>query len=309
MKHAYIAGLAILSLGISTQAMAKDADAIDVLAGNFMSVGTVNVKSLASNPLIEQAMMSNPDSVKGINELKALGIDYKKDISTVAFALDEKGHGCGIADGTSALKDAIEKAAAADAATQKADYNGVVIYSSKDEQMALLSDTRLVICEKADIKAVIDNAKAAKPKTLKERDSAIYNMYNITSKSADIRIGAKMTKSLKDKTKTYKLDDPSGISISANDIEAAALSINLAKGIAIDAVALTKSNDAASNGATILNNTITPLVSDPSLAQLGLGFLAKAYTITADKKNIKANIKLSKDETNTIMTLLQGAAQ
>ena len=307
MKRTYIAGLAILSLGLSTQAMAKDLDAIDILSGDFMSVGTINVKKVAASKLVDEAIKNNSSAMRSINELKAAGIDYKKDVDVITVALDDKGHGCSVVDGSNAIKPAFD-AYMANKNPVKEDYKGVTIYTSGRDTAALLSDTRLLVCDKYDIKPSIDNFKADKPKTLKERASTIYNMYNLASKSADIRFGAKMTRSLKEKGKTYKLDGENGASIGVTDIDAASLSISLASGIDMNVIAQTKSADVAAGGAKILNDTLSALVGDPSLEQLGLGFVAKAYKISADKKNIKANVKLSEAEINTLIGLASAGA-
>ena len=307
MKRTYIAGLAILSLGLSTQAMAKDIDAADILVGDFMSVGSINVKKIAANKMVDQAIQNNKDALSSINELKAAGIDYKKDIDVITVALDDKGHGCTVIDGSNAIKPAFEAYVAKKQYTSE-DYKGVVIYTSGRDTAALLSETRMLACDKYDIKPSIDNFKADKPKTLKDRASTVYNMYNQASKSADIRFGAKMTKSLKEKGKTYKLDGENGASIGVTDIDASSLSISLASGIDMNVLAQTKSADVATSGAKILNDTIGAVAGDPSLEQLGLGFLAKAYKISADKKNIKANVKLSEDQINLLLGLLDGVA-
>ena len=303
MKRTYIAGLAFLSLSLSTQAMAKDLDSIDILAGDFMSVGSINVKKVVNNKLVDDAVQSNADALKTINELKALGIDYKKDIDMVTVALDDKGHGCSVINGSKPIKPAYD-AYIANKQVASEEYKGVVIY---DGEIAFLSDKRMLVCNRFDIKPSIDNFKADKPKSLKERASTIYNMYNLTSKSADIRIGGKMTKSLRDRGKAYKLDSVDGSSIGVTDIDAAAVSVSLASGIDVTVVAQVKSADVATAGAKILNDTITPLLSDPSLEQLGLSFLGKAYKSSADKKNIKANVKLSDAQINTLMGLAEGA--
>ena len=306
MKRTYIAGLAILSLGLSTQAMAKDLDAADILVGDFMSVGSINVKKIGNNSMIDKIVQGIPDAVRTINELKASGIDYKKDVEVLTVALDDKGHGCSVIDGTNAIKTAFEAYVAKKQYTSE-EYKGVTIYSSDRDKAALLSDTRMLVCDRFDIKPSIDNLKADKPKTLKERASTIYNMYNKTSKSAEIRFGGKMTTSLRNKGQAYKLDGVDGASIGVTDIDAAALSVSFASGVDISVLAKTKSADTATAGAKLLNDTITPLLSDPSFEQLGLSFLGKAYKISSEKENIKANVKLSEDQINLLMGLLDGA--
>ncbi len=306
MKRTYIAGLAILSLGLSTQAMAKDLDATDIIVGDFMSVGSINVKKIGANSMVDKIVQSNPDAVKSLNELKAAGIDYKKDIDVITVALDDKGHGCSVIDGSKAIKPAFD-AYMVKKQYKSEDYKGVAIYSNSRDSAALLSETRLLVCDKFDIKPSIDNYKADKPKTLKERASTIYNMYNKASKSAEIRFGAKMTSSLRSRGQAYKLDGVDGASIGVTDIDAAALSVSFASGVDISVLAKTKSADTATAGAKLLNDTLTPLLSDPSLEQLGLAFLGKAYKISSEKENLKANVKLSEDQVNLLMGMAEGA--
>ncbi|MBQ9816386.1 MAG: hypothetical protein IJM59_02810 [Proteobacteria bacterium] len=308
MKRSLMAGLVALSLGFSTTAMAKDIDAIDLFVGDFVGVASIDFDKLVANKMISDTFEQNSGSISGaqgvLDSLKAAGIDYKKDIDLITVALNEKGHACAAVDAKIPIREAI------DAEAQKrnyaaADYNGLKIYSDSKNSAVVLSDKRVVACENVfDIKPIIDNAKAEKPKTLKDRDAAIHKAYSATSKGADIRVGAKMTKYLKTKAASYKLDDGNGKSIGVSDAEAASLSISFSKGLNIELVAQSKSEDVVASGTSIISTKLTGILSDPSLAELGIGFVKDAVKVVQDKKNIKASVKFDDKQMATLTALL-----
>lgn len=185
------------------------------------------------------------------------------------------------------------------------DYNGLSILSDGANSVVLLNEKRLLVCEKQfDIKPMIDNAKADKPKTLKDRDSVIHKAYQATDKKADIRFGGKMTKFLKDRSKTYKLDNAEGKSIAASDIDSGSVSINFSKGLEISMIAVSKNDEKAALGAAILNETIAGMLDEQMLNDMGIGFVKKAISVAADKKNVNAKIKFNDAEMTTLAALV-----
>ena len=313
MKKLYIAGIVALSLGLSANAYAKDLNAIDVLVGDFSAIGSVNVKKLAANDLLSGAFDQNEGSLgEEYATLKAAGIDIKKDIDSAVIAVNDKGDGCAVIDASKDISEAMSKLAASDKISASS-YKDITMYVDKDVSIAVLSAKRVVFCDKnLDIKASIDNAIAASPKTLKDRNSTLNSMYAMTSSSSEVRLAGKMSSSMKKSVASYKLDGEAGQSFNVSDIEAGAISISLAKGLDIQAVAKTKSDDIAKVGSSILTTTLDGLLSDPSLKEMGLEFLAKAVKVNADKKNIKGSIKLTKDQLNLLIGLagmMAGAAK
>lgn len=307
MKRSIIAAAALLSLTFSASAMAKDLDAIDLFAGDFAGVVNFDFDKLVANKMIDGAISKNINSSKDaeqiLKDLKEAGIDYKKDIDTVAVAVNDNGHACAAIDAKKALNDAFTAIAKKDNMTS-ADYKGMVIYSDKDNSIVLLSDKRILTCENIiDIKPLIDNAKADKPKMLKDREPVIYKAYALTDSSADIRIAGKMTPAIKGYVQSYKLNDGKGNSIALTDAESAAVSVSVSKGLNVAVYATTKSDDKSKAGAAIINEQLSGILSDPSLNELGLGFVKDAVKVTADKKNIKATVKFT-DEQMTLISAL-----
>lgn len=310
MKKFMIAGALTVGMLLGSQAMAKDISAVDLLVGDFVSVGSADIQKLAANKMLENMFSDVQKSQDGVNafvnELQSFGIDYKKDLKAITFAINEKGHFCAVLDAQKTLTDVWPKYTAKYNLTGS-DYNGVTIYASTNgnETNALISDTRLVGCDgKLDLKPIIDNAKAAKPKNLKDRDKTLYNAYNATASDADIRIGGKMTKDLKTQYGQYALDGADGKKIALGDAESASLSINLSKGLKINIKAVTSNAQKATDGAAILTTNIGGMLSDPTFEQLGIGFLSKALTFSADKATLNANFTLTDDQITTLSVLL-----
>lgn len=308
MKRFYIAGLVALSLGLSTSAMAKDLDPVDVFVGDFVGVVNVDFNKLIANKMISDAIDKGASAEAEFSEtlarLKKAGIDYKKDISTVAIASTEKGRVCAAIDAKVSLPQAIETLSTDPEITSK-DYKGLKVYKDSDVTYTLLGDKRLLICDsKLDLGPMIDNAKSDKPKTLKERDSALYNAYNASSKSADIRAGGKMTKYLREQAKSAKLSNDKGDKfVGAADIDTGTFSLSFAKGLDLSLIAHAKSADAAALGSELINAQLVGLLSDDSLKELGLGFVKDAVKIVNDKKDLKATINFT-DEQMSILAAL-----
>ena len=63
MKRFCIAGLVALSLGLSTSAMAKDLDSVDVFVGDFVGVMRVDFNKLIANKMISDAVDQGIKSV------------------------------------------------------------------------------------------------------------------------------------------------------------------------------------------------------------------------------------------------------
>lgn len=314
MKKSFIAGLIALSFGISAQAYAKDLNAIDVLVGDFSGIATIDVDKLAANKMIGDALNKNQSALdKELAILKEAGIDYKKDIDSVTIAATDKGTACFVVDAKISLVEAIPKLAASNANLKIIDYNGIKLYDDNSETAALISDKRLIGCQNAiDIKPSIDNARSDKPKTLKDRNSTLNSMYGQTPSSADIRAAGKMSSHMRKQVASYKLDGENGATLKVEDIDAGSVSISFANGLDIQAIAKMKSDASASTGSTILNATVSSLLSDPSLKEMGLDFLANAVKIQSDKKNLKGQIKLNNDQLSTLVILagaLAGGAQ
>ena len=304
MKTLYMAGIMALTFGLSANAYAKDLNAIDVLVGDFSAVGSFDIPKLAANDMLSAAFDQNEASFgKEYAALKEVGIDVKKDISLAVVAINDKGHSCSAIDAKKDISESMAKLAVKDNLTVS-EYKGIQVYSDKDASVAVLSATRVVVCDsKLDIKPSIDNALAASPKSLKDRNSTLHSMYNMTSSSADIRLAGKMSSSMRKSVASYKLDGEEGQVFKVEDIDAGAISVSFAKGLDIQAVAKTKSDDVAKQGAVLISKSLNDILGDPSLKELGLDFLSKAVTIKADKKNLKGSVKLSNEQMAMIVGL------
>lgn len=310
MKHAFIAAMTALSLCVSASAMAKELNPVDIFIGDFAGVVTLDFDKLVANKMVGSAISENIGNVKEAGDLlsvlKEAGVDYSKDIDTVAIASNDRGHVCVVVDGKVSLAKAVELMVAKSNMTA-ADYNDLKIYTDTagKNSSVLLSDKRLLDCETMfDIKAMIDNAKSAKPKVFKDHLSSVAKAYNSTSSSADVRAGGKMTSFLKSKGKEYSLTGDDGKVIGVSDIESGAMSISFAKGLHVAVTATAKDDATATTAAGILNAQVSALVADPQLNEIGLGFVKDAIKITSDKKNVKATVSLTEDNMTTIVTLL-----
>lgn len=312
MKRACIAGLVALSLGFSAQAMAKDADAIDVLTGDFAGVASMDIDKLFANKMISDSVDQNQGAIgeaeKALKFLKDIGVDYKKDIDMLTVAFTDKGYTCSAVDAKKPIKTIFDEQVKKNNVAS-ADHKGSKIYTYNGSSMALLSDNRIVLCHQSlDIKPIIDNAKADKVKSLKSRDAALYQAYAKTTADVDVRVAVKMTSELKKHVKDFKLDGEPGKSISLSDADNAAVSISFSDGLSINAVAQTKSDAVAKDGAAIINAAVMPILSDPSMAELGIGFVKDAVKVNASKKDLIASVKLSDSQMETIVALLTGLA-
>ena len=295
-----------LSFAFSTQAMAKDPAAIDIFVGDFAAVGTADVQKLVANQMLNSMFEENSKSFdNAMNDLKAYDIDPKKDIDSVAFAITDKGKFCLIADANKSLtkiKTAIDglKTSAPDKITI---HNDVVIMKNSKTNWAMISDKRVLLCDnKIDIIPSIDNVKLNKP--LKDRSSILASMYGQTVASADIRIGGRMTSSLRKDAEGIEFANADNTKLfKAVDYDAGALSISFTKGLEVTAVAQAKSDAIAADGAAILVATSSEILSDPSFKDMGLDFLASALKISSSKKNLKAVIKLTDEQLATIAAL------
>jgi hypothetical protein len=310
MKRACIAGLVALSLGISAQAMAKDADAIDILAGDFAGIASLDIDKLFANKMINDSVDQNQSALgeaeKALKFLKDIGVDYKKDIDLVTVAFTDKGNVCSAVDAKKAINALFDEQVKKNNLAS-ADHNGNKIYTYQGSSLALLIDSRIVVCYKSlDIKPIIDNAKADKVKDLKSRDAALYQAYAKTTAGSDIRVAVKMTDALKKEVKDFKLDGEPGKTISLTDAESASISIAFADGLNLNVIAQTKSDAVAKDGASIINAAVMPILSDPSMAELGIGFIKDAVKISAAKKDLTANVKFSDSQMETLVGLLGG---
>ncbi len=309
MKRVLMAGALALSMGFATQAMAKDVANIDLFVGDFAGISTLDMQKLAKNDMLKGLLdpyASSDQAGKVLAELKEVGIDYEKDFSAVAIAVNSSGHGCVAIDATKSMAEPWAKVVAKYNLTSS-DYAGdVKIYDYKGNSIVMLSNSRMLACDKKiDVKPMLDNATSKSPKTLKQRDSALFNAYSKSAKSADIRLGAKMTKDLKAKYGTNSIDDGAGKAITVSDVDALAVSADFSKGLKLDVVAQTKDAEKAANGAAILTTNIGGILSDPSLKELGLDFLAKAVSFSSEKTNVKVNVTLSLEQITQIAELLK----
>ncbi|MBR4985305.1 MAG: hypothetical protein IKY83_06175 [Proteobacteria bacterium] len=311
MKRFCIAGLVALSLGLSTSAMAKDLDTVDVFVGDFVGVMRVDFNKLIANKMISDAIDQGAKSEAELGEaldlLKKAGIDYKKDIDIVAVASTEKGRVCAAIDAKVPLAEPIAKLSNDEKApVPSKDYKGFKVYSEEDVNYVVLGEKRFLICDsKLNINPMIDNAQSDKPKTLKDRDSALYNAYNASSKSADIRAGGKMTKYLKDQAKTAVLTDETGQkSVGAADIDSGTFSLSFAKGLDLSLIAHAKSAEVATLASDLINTQVKSLLADDSLKEIGLGFVKDAIKIVNDKKDLKATINFTDAQMETIAALM-----
>lgn len=310
MKRFCIAGLVALSLGLSTSAMAKDLDAVDVFVGDFAGIMRVDFNKLIANKMIsdaiDQGVKSEAELGEALDLLKKAGIDYKKDIDIVAVASTEKGKACAAIDAKVPLAEPIAKLSADEKApVPSKDYKGLKVYSEEDVNYVVLSEKRFLICDsKLNLNPMIDNALSDKPKTLKDRDNVLYSAYNASAKSADIRAGGKMTKYLREQAKTAVLTDETGKkSVGAADIDSGTFSLSFAKGLDLSLIAHAKSADAAALGSQLINAQVVSLLTDESLKELGLGFLKDAVKIVNDKKDLKATVKFTDEQMSTLAAL------
>lgn len=308
MKRAILSCVIASGFMFSTQAFAETA-AVDLFVGDFMGVATVDVAKLAANSMIDKAIGDNAkhDDVQDVlKALSDLGIDYKKDIGVISAASDEDGDFCLVIDAKKSLVEVVKKYVEKEkSSTTVADHKGVAVYTMRDSgRAALVSDKRLIACDDdIDILPIIDNAKAEKPKLLKDRDGDLYKAYSATSKSADVRVGAKLTGDLRKSFGHYSIDDGAGKKVSVDDIQSASLSFDFSKGLKAEAIAHSKSPDKAKMGADILTKQVVGLLSDPAMDQLGLGFLKNAVKFTADKSSLKGVVTLTNDQITQLSML------
>lgn len=311
MKRSFFAFAAALSFAIPSMAMAADLDPVDVFIGDFAGVVSLDFDKLVTNKLIDDLITKNAGPAGGseiIDEIKAAGLDYKKDIDTVTVAINEKGHICAVIDGKKSLQGALDYEAKKNNYTSS-DYNGISIATDGANSFVMLSEKRLLACEKQfDVKPMIDNTKAEKPKLLKDRDATIYKSFQQSDKKAEIRFGGKMTKHLKDKSQSYKLNNAKNESIGASDIDSGSISVSLSKGLEISMIAVSKSDAAAALGASIINENIAGILDENMLNEMGIGFVKKAISVAADKKNVNAKIKFSEEEKAKLAALVQDLA-
>lgn len=307
MKRTILSCVVASGLMFSTQALAETSS-IDLFVGDFMGIATVDTVKLAANSMIDKAISDNANQGDVQDVLKALsdyGIDYKKDIGVVTVAANEKGDFCLAVDAKKSLSDAVKKYVEKEKESLKTkDHKGVTVYASEDSTAALVSEKRLVACDNGlDILPIIDNAMAAKPKLLKDRDSALYKAYSATAKSSDVRIGAKMTPTMRKSYGHYSLDDGAEKKVSVGDVQSASLSIDFSKGLNIEVIAQSKAADKAKMGAEILTKQVGGLLSDPAMEQLGLGFLNSAVKFSAEKSSLKGTLALTNDQITQIAML------
>ena len=106
MKRVLMAGALALSMGFATQAMAKDVANIDLFVGDFAGISTLDMQKLAKNDMLKGLLdpyASSDQAGKVLAELKEVGIDYEKDFSAVAIAVNSSGHGCVAIDATKSM--------------------------------------------------------------------------------------------------------------------------------------------------------------------------------------------------------------
>ena len=308
MKKSLIAGLVAPSFGISVEAYAKNLNAVDVLVGDFVGIATIDVDKLAANKMIGDTLNKHEGKLnKELTILKSAGIDYKKDIDMITFAVTDKGQSCYVLDAKKSMVDVVPKIVAAHNEQTVTDYNGLPIYNISSVQMAVVGEKRVIGCQGIDIRPSIDNAKAKKPSALKERNSTLNSMYSQLASSADIRIAGKMSTDMRKHAKGAKLDSTDGKStVNAIDIDAGSIAISFASGLDIKATAKMKSAEIATAGASILTENVNVWFSDKTIKDLGLSFLADSIKFNSDDKNIKGQIKLDNNQLAALVVLLSG---
>lgn len=314
MKRSYIAGIVALSFGLSSQALAKDVNPLDIFEGDFAAVGSVDVQKLAANKMLDDLLSKHGQKRKVDDALKTVkdnwGVDIKKDIASISFAYATSGKdGCFVVDATKSIPK-LQEILAGDKSSipgsEKAiPYKDQFIFPTENGEANwfILSDKRVLGCTSGiDIKPSIDNALAAKPKTLKEKSAKLEKMYAQTVASSDIRLAGVMTSSMRKDVETYQLDGENGKALALKDYDAAAISIGFAKGLDVAIVGQAKSEDVAKVGADILIATTSELA--PQLDEMELGFVMKALKISSSKKNLKVDLKLSKADIVKIMDVV-----
>ena len=301
MKKTCMAACLAISLGFCSTAMAKDVDAIDVFAANSLTaIAYWDISSLVNNKMLSDLYKDDDGASAGLETLAKLGIDYKKDIKGVVAAFDLEMRYCCVVDASKSLKSAWDKELAD--ASNLSTYGSYQIASTEDVNAVLLSDKRMLVCGNGfDIHTVLDNV--AKPKSLKNTDKVLYTAYSQTSAKADVRVAGKMVPTLRKDLASARLSY-GDIVVSAADAEALSVSIDLKKGAVIDARVLGKSDKIAADAATILNKQIAPILSDPSLGEMGLGFLPSVLKIGSSAKYLTVNVDMNKDQVATIVALL-----
>jgi len=307
MKKTCMAACLAISLGFCSTAMAKDIDAVDVFAGNSLSaIAYADISSLVNSKIINDAMDAtgsnkNGSVMAGLDELAKLGIDYKKDIKSAVIAVDVDMHSCMVIDASKSVKALWDKEMTREGSSVTA-YGNYQIVNENGANGVLLSDKRVLICEGAfNIQTVLDNV--AKPKALKSTDKVLYTAYSQTSAKADIRVAGKMIDSLRGDAAKARIKD-GNIVVSAADAESISVSLDFKKGISLDARALGKSDKIAADAAAILNMKVAPFLSDPSLGEMGLGFLPSVVKIASSKKYLTVNVDMNDDQVTSIVALL-----
>lgn len=317
MKHSIVAGILALSLAFSTAAFAKDIDSIDLFSGDYIGIVGADFDNLTSRPLYKKVMgdasvNKEADGLK--SKLSALdaSLDAEKDIDTMLVAIPkdvDKSEHVIIFEFKKSLANAVAAIEAdsvkPDSAYSRMEADGIVYYVHKreNEWITVLGDKRIAVGSEREVKAVAASNKAGKAAKPIKNNAALYKQYQAADKKSDIWGAYILTSRELKELKDVVLDGENGKSFHADQIEGGTASIHLANGLALGIVAKMKSESAAADGSAVLGSTLGAFLSDPSLNDMGLGFLASAIKISSSKSDLKANINFTNAQVDVLIGL------
>ncbi len=322
MRHFLTAGLIALSFTFASSVMAKDLPTIDLFSGDYIGVAGIEVDQLSSRKVYKD-VVTDPSFAANYQKGKAEldkwtgGAISESDIDLVVIAIPsdlDKSEFVSVVEIKKDLKAILpsfeaEIAAKADKFERREVGKSVVYINRKSNAwLSILDSHRIVFGSEREVKAVLASKEAGKAAKPIKSNSALYKQYQNADKKADIWaayvFSADDLKALKDGV----IEGENGKAFKADQMSSFSASINFVSGLVIKAVAKMKSDAAAADGAAALNSTLSGILSDPSINDLGFGFLAKAYSISASKSDLKAQIDLSKDQIDFLSAFAQGMA-
>jgi len=322
MRHFLTAGLIALSFTFASSVMAKDIATIDLFSGDYVGVAGVEVDQLSSRK-VYQDVVADPSISDKYQKTKASidkftgGVISEADIDLAVIAIPadhKKSEFIAILEikkDLNAILPTFEAEVAANAEKyERREVGKDVVYIERKSNawLSILDSKRIVIGSEREVTAVLASKTAGKAAKPIKSNSALWKQYQAADKKADIWaayvFSASELKSMKDGV----VEGENGKAFKADQMTSASASISLVSGIVIKALAKMKSDAAAADGADALNFTLSSLLSDPALQDLGFGFLAKAYSISASKSDLKAQVSISNEQADFLKAFAQGMA-
>lgn len=305
-----IAALA-LSLTFSAAALADDySTALDALTGEFSAVIGIDADQLINRPiskLLISGVLKN-DYTTLDKAVKDAGYDLKKDLDTVVLAMAKDK---GFDDGVVILvlnksTDKLVETLIADEAGEVQSHREINYWLDKRDNIAVYAwnDKNVMLGDPKYIKAFIDRSASGKGKGIKD-NKELAKLVKSVDMSKDIWFVGASDKNISKKLKDISLSSADGTkSFRGADVTNVAGHISAAAGIAVVADTGFKTDLQAKDTAFVVNENITPLVSDPSLSDMGMGFLATCYDIKANKKKVNSKVNLTHEQVSLIFTLV-----